>query len=152
MPDAAPNVQERRQELYLAIGRFVCEFSQLEFAMRFFLSEFLGLSEGDFDTVTSPYDFRVLCVVVKDVFSKKLPKSNAARLGKIISDCLALNNQRVKIVHGLWVAHEGKLRHVPRQKLVAEVEFGMVEQVKDLADTALSLRTKFESVVWADLD
>jgi hypothetical protein len=52
---------EARVDLFMAIGEFIFEFSQLEFTIRHLLASALDL-KGDksFDAIVSPYDFRTL--------------------------------------------------------------------------------------------
>jgi hypothetical protein len=48
---------------YQAIGKFVSQFSQLEFSIRHLLSDLLELTADQFYIVTASYDFAPLCRV-----------------------------------------------------------------------------------------
>jgi hypothetical protein len=52
------NQSERRS--FASIGRFIFEFSQLEFTIKHLLSLGLDLREGQFHIVTTGYDFATL--------------------------------------------------------------------------------------------
>jgi len=66
---------KERVELFLAIGEFIFEFSQLEFTIRVALATLLNPAWNDdkFDAVTSPYDFAALCRVTREVFKLDAP-------------------------------------------------------------------------------
>jgi hypothetical protein len=49
--------------LHAAIGKFIVQFSQLEFTIRHLLGSLLDLSDPQFNIVISSYDFATLCRV-----------------------------------------------------------------------------------------
>ena len=100
------------------LGRFLFEFSQLEFTIRFVLANRLGLSEAHFDIVTSPYDFNTLCNVTCKVSCIKYPEEKK-ELAKLFNACRELNNTRVIVAHGMWTDDADGLsaRHVARGSL-----------------------------------
>jgi hypothetical protein len=115
---------KERIELFLGIGQFIFEFSQLEFTIRHTLGAVLELRNKTFDLVTSPYDFATLCRVTKNALLS-LPgwaPSAADEISDIFSKCLSLNEDRVKIAHGTWTLGGGT-RHVSRQTLKASSYF-----------------------------
>ena len=64
--DAVRESAEKRGIQLLGIGRFIFEFSQLEFSIRAVLVSRLGLKEEYFNIVTGPYDFAKLCNVTRE--------------------------------------------------------------------------------------
>jgi hypothetical protein len=129
---------EVRTDTFLAIGRFIFEFSQLEFSIRFALAANLGLSDENFDAVTGPYDFRMLCAVTSKVRQlKHLTQKDVTE--KLFNECLELNNKRVQIAHGLWsdgVGDDWTVRHWNRQTLDAKHYPYRVDELHGLADKA----------------
>lgn len=108
-----------KPELYQAIGKFIYQFSQLEFAIRHLLSDLLELTPSQFHIVTTSYDFATLCRVTSS-FICDLPEAQAEEdLQKSVrdtfNDCLKVNDARVRLVHGTW--EEGGASHVSRTTL-----------------------------------
>jgi hypothetical protein len=70
-PAALRREAEQRASLFLAIGEFIFEFSQLEFTIRHALGTALDLNDDTrFDAVTSPYDFAALCRVTSAILQQ----------------------------------------------------------------------------------
>ena len=72
--------QTPAEKTYRAIGRFMFEFSQVEYTIRHYLAEEIGLNEEHFAAVVESYDVGVLCTVTIEVFTrrgrmKRLPAS-----------------------------------------------------------------------------
>ena len=88
-----------RADTFHAIGRFIFEFSQLEFSIRAVLAAYLNLSDEQFDAVTGPYDFRMLCAVTSKVRQLKHP-AQQDEIESLFNECQELNNRRVQIAHG----------------------------------------------------
>lgn len=91
------------EKTYNAIGRFISEFSQLEYTLRYYLSEEIGLKNKFFDEIISPYDVGTLCNVCNRVFEKTRSQDNAKLLKKAISDFQHILKERNVVAHGLWV-------------------------------------------------
>jgi hypothetical protein len=58
---------EIRNRQLEGIGRFLFEFSQLQFTIRHVLAIRLELEDEYFDIITGPYDFAMLCKVTEQV-------------------------------------------------------------------------------------
>ena len=132
---------EVRADSFHAIGKFIFEFSQLEFSIRFALAAYLGLSDEHFDAITGPYDFRMLCAVTSKVRQLKHP-AQKDEIEKLFNECLELNNKRVQIAHGVWTEGLGDdwtVRHWSRQTLDAKHYPYGVDQLHGLADKAQAL-------------
>src|SRR6266436_9247834 len=94
-----------------AIGRFIFEFSQLEYTLKHHVAEEINLREEHFNAIMT-HDFALLCTVAETVLVRPEMNDNRAdRLKTLISKCRSLNDDRVRIVHGLWfvAAEEGRL-------------------------------------------
>jgi hypothetical protein len=140
-----------RQELinnarmFEAIGRFIFQFSQLEFTMKAFLSAQIGLAEKYFDAVTAPYDFRILCTVTQTVALMRFP-DRKKNIEIIFKRCSRLNDDRNRVAHGLWsngISGGMTARHVARTSLKAIHHFEKPEDVGKLADMAQTLMSEF---------
>jgi hypothetical protein len=132
---------EVRAETFHAIGKFIFEFSQLEFSIRFALAAYLGLSDEHFDAITGPYDFRMLCAVTSKVRQLKHP-AQKDEIERLFNECLELNNKRVQIAHGVWTEGLGDdwtVRHWSRQTLDAKHYPYAADQLHGLADRAQAL-------------
>jgi len=136
-----------REAAYVAIGKFIVAFSQLEFIIRHTLAEVLDTKH--FDEVTSPYDFATLCRVTEALI-KAAPdcdKATAREVGNLFRECLRLNDQRNRLVHGTWSFGEEDpttltARHVSRQTLTAKDYFTTVAEIEVVINQAEDLRRR----------
>jgi hypothetical protein len=137
--------------LYTAIGRFIFEFSQLEFMIRHALGEALALKElgtdARFDIVTSPYDFATLCNVTKAIFTRTVgcDENDQKEIESILNACMTLNNEeRVPIAHGTWFIDASRLgtRHVPRTKLEMTTKYSKIADIDAAAQKAATLKSR----------
>jgi len=139
--EAVRNELADRARVFEAIGRFIFQFSQLEFTIRVFLATQLRLSDEEFDAVTAPYDFRMLCAVAQAISLLRFPEQKKD-IESLFGRCLALNDDRVRVAHGLWSDSIGggmAARHVARSSLKARHYFENPGDVAKLADNAQSL-------------
>ena len=143
MTDIDPATAE---ETYRAIGHFIFQFSQAEYAIRHYLSEEIGLDEQHFSAVVENYDVGVLCTVAKEVFGKSRANTNAAEIVELIKKFRALSNNRNRVAHGLWVPFKdgGTVHHVPRGNLKPCTTANQAAELDKLADAACSLRAELE--------
>ena len=95
---------------YEKIGRFIADFSQLEFSIRVNLMQALRLDHLSYpaelaEAITSPYSFTSLCKVAQKVFSlvNQADDTRAMKIAAVLNKCLALHEQkRNPLVHGIW--------------------------------------------------
>ena len=149
--DAIRSEAALNSRVFEAIGRFLFQFSQLEFTMKVFLSAQIGLAEEHFDIVTAPYDFRMLCTVTQTVSLMRFPEQKKA-IESLFNRCLLLNDNRNRAAHGLWsggISGGMTARHVARSSLKASHYFESPEDVAKLADTAQGLMAEFLFVLGA---
>jgi len=118
--------------LYQAIGKFVYQFSQLEFAIRHLLSDLLELTPEQFLIVTASYDFATLCRVTSAFIHTLLAPDEliAKEVTEIFNKCFRINDARVRLVHGTW-DDEGA-HHVSRTSLKPTAYFGDVKEITNI--------------------
>lgn len=136
---------------YSAIGRFIFEFSQLEYTLKYHIAEVIGLRDEHFDPIMS-FDFSMICTIAESVLLPKLPRRPADQFKKIISTCRELNNDRVRVVHGLWYINKdtGTLHAVSRQKLTASQHFDNdATAIAHKADLANTLRNEIPRTIYS---
>jgi hypothetical protein len=117
--------------LYQAIGKFVYQFSQLEFAIRHLLSDLLELTPDQFHIVTASYDFAILCRVTSGLIQTLLEPHEpiSKEVTEIFRQCFGVNDARVRLVHGTWDS-EGA-HHVSRTSLKPKAYFAKVQEITD---------------------
>jgi hypothetical protein len=91
------------------IGAFLLEFSQLEATIRVRLGAAIKLPEEYSSIVLSGFDFARLCGVTEAVLIKQNP-GQEREINTIFSDCQNLNQDRVKVAHGL-ITHDQSNRN-----------------------------------------
>ena len=133
------------EKTYRAIGRFIFEFSQAEYTIRYHLGEELGLASEHFNAVVGSYDVAMLCTVAKEVFGKSRANMNADAIKDLINNFLDLIPHRNRVAHGVWMPYTdgGTVRHVPRN-LKHHMDANQAAALEKLADEACSLRDKLE--------
>jgi len=122
------------------IGQFIFWFSQLEFTIKARLAAALSLPDEQFDTITAPYDFAVLCMVTSSVLVRKFPESKP-EIETLFSQCRSLNDERVRVAHGMWTHGKDGLmaRHVSRTKLEPKYFYENPAELRKLAAQAQQL-------------
>lgn len=122
--------------LYQAIGKFVYQFSQLEFAIRHLLSDLLELTPDQFHIVTASYDFAALCRVTSAFIHTLLEPSEpiAKEVADVFGRCFRVNDARVRLVHGTW--DDDGASHVSRTSLKPAAYFGKVQDITDMTEEA----------------
>jgi hypothetical protein len=133
------------EKTYRAIGRFIFEFSQAEYTIRYYLAEEIGLNEEHFVAVVESYDIAVLCAVAIEVFGKSRANGNSAEIKDLINNFRELSQNRNRVAHGLWMPNKdgGTVRHVPRN-LNPRMNANQAAALEKLADEACSLRAELE--------
>lgn len=124
------------------IGLFIFQFSQLEFSIRVVLASLLNLKDEQFDIITSPYDFATLCRVTKEIMIQQRPSPHQERdIEVLFSGCLKLNEERVRVAHGLWAGGDKGItaRHVARNSLKAAYFYDNPDELIKHAATASRL-------------
>lgn len=162
---------------FSAIGRFVFEFSQLEYTLKHHLAEAVGLEEAHFNSIMT-HDFAMLCNIAevvllqepkapdwewpkemitppKRVTRRKIFQIDMAtrilKMKEIIKECRQLNDIRVRVVHGLWAVGggSGHLYHVSRQTLQNKKYFEQADDLATKADIACRLRDEISKAIYS---
>jgi hypothetical protein len=126
---------------YRAIGRFIHRFASIEWTLRFYLTQAVKLDLGYMNTIVT-HDFALLCAAVTSVYSDILKtEEDKTLLKKLISQCRAMNDTRVKVVHGQWFpfAEGGVVAHRSRQNLKQEDTIGMAALLEKLSQEGSNL-------------
>ena len=128
------------EQFYSAIGRFISEFSYLEFILKFRIAKAVGLNE-EFSEQIMSHDFALLCTIAQNVMCRGEDGERAAEISQLIAKCRELNNHRLRIVHGQWAIgrRTGRVVHVSRQKLELSEHYHSSNEVARLADDARML-------------
>jgi hypothetical protein len=136
---------EATEKTYLAIGRFMFEFSQMEYTIRELLGKEIGLEEKYFSAVIESYDVALLIRIAKDVF-KKSRGDDAATLCKLLNDFHDMIAERNQVSRGLWVPFMdgGTMHYTSRQTLTPKPFKERAEHLEKLADDLGQLRVNFE--------
>lgn len=156
---------------FSAIGRFIFEFSQLEYTLKNYVAEATGLRDQHFNSIMS-HDFSRLCAVAETVLlqtgadpafslegdwgdppaynqrlmaeydADKLQRSKT--LKDLIKQCRSLNDDRIRVVHGLWMiaGGTGALDYVSRQTFENCSYFREPDELAKKADQAANLRNE----------
>jgi len=113
------NKEERGNEAFLAIGKFIQEFSLMEFALRLLFLTELKPDWRFGEVLLYSYDLAHLCTVTKRIVSISRNEENSREIHRLIDQVHQMNAERIKVVHGLWVADffGGALSYFPRSKL-----------------------------------
>jgi inorganic pyrophosphatase len=150
--DAREAEATARVELFLAIGEFIFEFSQLEFTIRHLLACMLDLKDDkSFDTIVSPYDFRTLCDVTSSYIQDAADCDDDLRthVKKTFDSCKALNDERVRVAHGTW-SIGGGARHVSRQTLKASQYFITPAELDEKTRSLQKLKSDIVTILIGD--
>lgn len=140
------------EKTYRAIGRFIFEFSQVEYTIRYYLAEEIGLNEEHFSAVVESYDVGLLCTVATEVY-KKSRKKNSKRITDLINKFRDLSQKRNQVAHGLWVPFKdgGTVHHVPRGALKPSIKQNQADELEKLADEAAKLGSKLTNAFWSSV-
>jgi hypothetical protein len=100
----------------------------------------IGLDEKYLDIITAPYDFAMLCTVARELLTLRFPERKAD-FKKLFDRCHQLNNERVKVSHGLWTLGDHGLmaRHVSRWSLKPSFVFEQRDKLDQLSVEAQQL-------------
>ena len=73
------------EQTYRAIGRFMFEFSQVEYTIRHYLGETIGLDEKYFSAVVESYDVGLLVTVAKKVFKTSYGQQDSSQIETLLN-------------------------------------------------------------------
>jgi hypothetical protein len=137
---------------YRAIGHFIHEFSRLENMLRHYVAEEAGIKPEHFDALMR-HDFALLCTTAFEVLSFSLKeKEHEERLKNIINACRKINDERVRVVHGVWnpARFGGAVYHVPRANLRSRRIYNQAKHLEAQANEAKKLVASLERLLLWD--
>ena len=108
-------------ETYVAIGKFIFEFSQAEYTIRVLLAKEMRLDDRLFSAVVEAYDVNVLVATAIAVFKITRSPNCASSIENLLNQFRRLNDTRNRVAHGLWVPfiEGGTVHHRSRQKALS---------------------------------
>ena len=132
---------------YHAIGRFIGNFSYLEYQLRFFLIDKIKL-DSKFHNALITHDFSLLCTAVQEVHRQTTEPEVYDRLKKLISRVREFNDLRVKVVHGTWFPYQegGTLLHVSRHSLQDHYTEEMAEYLEQQAELMFDINLEMMTI------
>ena len=138
--------QTLAEKTYRAVGRFMFEFSQVEYSIRHYLAEQIGLDEEHFVAVVESYEVGPLCSVAIEVFTKSRTKESAVRIKHHINHFRRLDEERKRVAHELWLpSQEGESVHyVSHGGPKTTLSPNQAEALEQLADETRALRSELE--------
>lgn len=143
--------QQASDKTFRAIGRFLFEFSQLDYEIRRQVGEAAGVDLLHVHDIMT-HDFGPLCIAAIKVFdfeySGTREKLRREKMQGLLKRAQSLNNTRNAVAHGLWVPFEegGKVIHLPRD-LKLRVSNQQASALEKKADEAKELRRQIEAEV-----
>jgi hypothetical protein len=133
------------EQTYRAIGRFVFEFSQVEYTIRYYLAQEISLKEDHFSAVAESYDVAMLISVAIEVF-KRSRGDNSGTIFKLLNKFRGLNDERKRVAHGLWVPFKdgGTVHYVSRNRLKPSQFTDQAKVLEQHANELCQLRSDLE--------
>jgi hypothetical protein len=124
-----------------AIGRFIFEFSRLEYTLRYYVAQKIGLRDQLPVRSRDPKRKRNI--------AKALVDDHDRTMERLFNECKSLNEDRVRIVHGLWnIAGETReLNYASRYNFTIKTYFRDADELAEKAEQACRLRSEIEERV-----
>ena len=128
-------IETKEKEYHAAIGRFIVQFSHLEFILKLWTSETVGIPD-EFQNQIISHDFAMLCTIAQKVLPHGLAEGADKPLKPLINKFRKLNEERVRIVHGWWLVQGSRpfLSHVSRSQLEPSAYYENPSEIEALAD------------------
>jgi hypothetical protein len=141
-------------DLYREIGRFVFEYSQLEFDLRSIFRRMVGFDFEHDDIMTAGFDFARLCAALIAASAIEEDGKPDPTFEKLISQCKRINEVRIAVVHGRWSSTYGGDRaiHVGRNSMKQQRMFEYAGDLDEHSDAIVNLRAKIADLVSAGDD
>ena len=140
------NHDEVSERTYLAIGRFIFEFSQAEYTIRHYLGDLIGIKDEYFSAIIETISVGQLCNITKDVVAGPNGHRNAEKINKLVSKFERFNRTRNQVAHGLWVPFMdgGTVHHVPANKPQPRRASDQAASLEQDADEVRALRAALD--------
>jgi hypothetical protein len=119
---------------YKLIGEFIVKFSQLEALLRFAIGIESRVQSDMREAFMMMLDFALLVSVLRTYYEKKLHADPVLckRMMAALSQCLAVNDERVRVAHGMWILDDvrtAQLLHLRRGTLSSKAHYGDVAKI-----------------------
>jgi hypothetical protein len=140
-----------QDRVYREIERFIFEFSQIEYTLRYHVADMARVDDQYFDIVTSAFDFAKLCSALLALSAKEKGGKPDPVLKDLVAACHEVNAVRLRVVHGLWVVGSGNDRaiHTSRNSMKSEVYFDKPGDLDDQSNRCNKLRSDIEKAIYA---
>lgn len=140
---------QTEESVHLAIGRFIAEFSQLEYTLRHYLAEEIKLDDMFFHEIVGSYDAGLLLNVCRAVFQKTRGKRYESAIKGVLTRFQNMIEERNRVAHALWVVHldGGTHHHINRNSLKSLPAANRADALNRLADEISEIRASFERAV-----
>jgi hypothetical protein len=140
-----------QDRVYREIGRFIFEFSQLEYTLRYYVADMARVDDQYFDIMTSAFDFAKLCSALVALSAKEKGGRPDPVLKDLVAACHEINTVRIRVLHGLWVVGSGNDRaiHTSRNSMKGEVYFDTPGDLDDQSNRRNKLRSDIEKAIYA---
>jgi hypothetical protein len=148
----------RNDFIYVLIGEFIVKFSQIEMWRRVAFTFFAtGMPPESSDLILAKLDFQSLVAITSGLYEKRYAKAPDAlwkQVRGIFSQCLALNDERVRIAHGSWIVTDTEMHalHLSRQKMQWQVHFPSREDLKAQIAKLDALDAELQKLLSGDYD
>jgi hypothetical protein len=132
------------------IGRFIFEFSQLEYTIRHHVGDKAGMGDQVADMVTANIDFARLCSTMLALSAQEADGRPEPTIEKLINECRQINEIRTRVVHGLWVAGttNDRLIHTSRDKMTSKIFFDKPGDLDKHSERMSKLRSEITHAVY----
>ena len=96
-----------KSDLFQEIGRFIFEYSQLEFDLRQHFRRKIGFGRQFGDVMSTGFDFTRLCNALMAISAIEEGGQSDPVLVKHLKSSKKINDIRVAVVHGRWISSLG---------------------------------------------
>ncbi len=143
-----------KSDLFRQIGRFVFEYSQLEFDLRRHFRRKIGFALQFGDVMLTGFDFARLCNAIKKVSAIEEGGQADPVLVKHLTACKAINDVRVAVVHGRWESSLGgdSVLQVSRQNMKRRRLLEKEGELDRRSDEIIKLRASIADAIHAAND
>jgi hypothetical protein len=152
-PGEMEEEQRNQDRLCMAIGRFMFEFSQLEFYIRHAFKCALRLEDERFDVIGASYDFAAMCRTAGVFFCRFVEHAqhDQKEIESLVKDCLSINDRRVQIAHGTWFVDDIGLgvQHVRRGSFTPKVHYKEIGDLDHITQKIKDLQSRVSRLlIW----
>lgn len=140
-----------KSDLFREIGRFVYEYSQLEFDLRKIFRKKVGIDFEHDDIVTAGFDFAKLCTALVAASAIEEDGDADPLFKKLMGKRHEVNTVRIAVVHGRWSSTFGGDRaiHVARGSMKQQRMFEYEGDLDEHSDGIVKLRAEIAEAVRA---